>query len=134
MSARGQSFIVSMEGLERPEILESAQAVLARARCKISGMTKIIDGVSGRMFMRLRTSGAVSGADELSSILDGVSMWYDLSVSVRAEETLLRTIIMVSKLGHCLRELLERIANGEIRAKVCGVVSNHEDHRDLAAL
>ena len=45
----------------------------------------------------------------------------------------MRTIIMVSKLGHCLKDLLERIAIGEIGAEVCAIVFNHEDFRGLAA-
>ena len=130
MSGRGQSFIVSMHGHDRPGITGGAEAAVAGALSKISGMATVIDDVSGRTFMRLRTRAA--RADEIHCALEPLASRFNI-VSVRPEEAPVRTIIMVSKLGHCLKDLLERIAIGEIRAEVCAIVSNHEDFRGLAA-
>src|SRR6516165_8371083 len=43
----------------------------------------------------------------------------------------IRTLLMVSKLGHCLNDLLFRWRSGSLPVDIVGVVSNHEDFRDL---
>lgn len=43
----------------------------------------------------------------------------------------LRVIIMVSRYGHCLNDLLFRTRSGEMPIDIVAVVSNHEDHRSL---
>jgi formyltetrahydrofolate deformylase len=43
------------------------------------------------------------------------------------------SVIMVSRFGHCLNDLLFRWRTGALPIEVKAVVSNHEDFRDLAA-
>jgi formyltetrahydrofolate deformylase len=42
-----------------------------------------------------------------------------------------RVLLMASKTGHCLNDLLFRFSSGLIHAEVVAVVSNHEDFRGL---
>ena len=42
------------------------------------------------------------------------------------------TLIMVSRLGHCLNDLLFRWKTGALPVEVVGVVSNHPDFAELA--
>lgn len=42
-----------------------------------------------------------------------------------------RVLIMVSKFGHCLIDLLFRAASGELPIEIVAVVSNHRDHEAL---
>ncbi|MEJ2513838.1 MAG: formyltetrahydrofolate deformylase [Gammaproteobacteria bacterium] len=42
-----------------------------------------------------------------------------------------RLMIMVSREGHCLNDLLHRARVGTLAVDIAGVVSNHEDFRDL---
>lgn len=43
-----------------------------------------------------------------------------------------RVLLMVSKVGHCLNDLLFRYASGTLPVEICGVVSNHRDLAHLA--
>src|SRR5690606_39979300 len=43
-----------------------------------------------------------------------------------------RILIMVSKLGHCLNDLIFRWREGSLNADIVAVVSNHEDLRPMA--
>jgi formyltetrahydrofolate deformylase len=43
-----------------------------------------------------------------------------------------RLLIMVSKLGHCLNDLIFRWRAGSLGAEIAVVVSNHETHRPMA--
>jgi formyltetrahydrofolate deformylase len=46
--------------------------------------------------------------------------------------TRVRTLIMVSRLGHCLNDLLFRWKTGSLPVDVVGVVSNHDEFAELA--
>jgi formyltetrahydrofolate deformylase len=50
--------------------------------------------------------------------------------SIREEDTRLGTAILVSKLGHCLADLLWRWRVGELPMDIRVVISNHEDFRE----
>jgi formyltetrahydrofolate deformylase len=56
----------------------------------------------------------------------------DLEWSLLAEGERPRVAILVSKQGHCLYDLLGRVAVGEISANVVAVISNHPDLRGAA--
>ncbi len=47
----------------------------------------------------------------------------------RAER--IKTLLMVSQLGHCLNDLLFRWSSGSLPVDIVGVVSNHEVFRGL---
>jgi formyltetrahydrofolate deformylase len=51
--------------------------------------------------------------------------------SIRAAETRIRVVLMVSKLGHCLADLLWRWRSGELAFDIPCVISNHDDFRPL---
>jgi formyltetrahydrofolate deformylase len=51
--------------------------------------------------------------------------------SIREENTRLRVAILVSRLGHCLADLLWRWRAGELPMEIPVVISNHEDFREM---
>src|SRR5690606_21450883 len=44
-----------------------------------------------------------------------------------------RLLILVSRQGHCLNDLLFRTHTGQLPVEIAGVISNHTDHAALAA-
>lgn len=51
--------------------------------------------------------------------------------SIRPAESRMRVVLMVSKLGHCLADLLWRWRSGELAFDIPCVISNHEDFRGM---
>jgi formyltetrahydrofolate deformylase len=51
--------------------------------------------------------------------------------SLRNADTPYRVVLMVSKIGHCLADLLWRWRAGELPCNLVGVISNHEEFRPL---
>ncbi len=49
--------------------------------------------------------------------------------SIRREGDRMRMVLMVSKLGHCMADLLWRWRSGELGCDIACVISNHEDFR-----
>ena len=51
--------------------------------------------------------------------------------TMRPAENRLKVVIMVSKLGHCLADLLWRWRSGELKCELACVISNHEECREM---
>ncbi len=51
--------------------------------------------------------------------------------SIRREGEKMRVVLMVSKLGHCLADLLWRWRSGELVCDIAAVISNHDDFRGM---
>lgn len=51
--------------------------------------------------------------------------------SLRHEGEKMRVVLMVSKLGHCLADLLWRWRSGELGCDIAGVIGNHGDFREV---
>jgi formyltetrahydrofolate deformylase len=89
----------------------------------------------GRFFMRVHFSVPPSGA-ELAVLERGFS-WvaeaFHMTWELHDRAARIRTLIMVSRLGHCLNDLLFRWKTGSLPVEVAGVVSNHADFAELAA-
>ncbi|MFJ2620517.1 formyltetrahydrofolate deformylase [Glutamicibacter sp. NPDC087344] len=64
---------------------------------------------------------------EFSAVAERFSMNYQLSNSKPT-----RLLLMVSKSGHCLNDLIFRWRQGNLNAEIALVVSNHEDLRQMA--
>src|SRR3989304_950341 len=70
--------------------------------------------------------------DEIAAAFEPIARRFDMAWSLRFSDYLPRVALFVSKLPHCLYDLLARWRMGEFRAEVPVVVSNHDDHRPIA--
>jgi formyltetrahydrofolate deformylase len=71
--------------------------------------------------------------DDLRSHLIGFSESFQMSWHLHATSQPMRTVIMVSKEGHCLNDLLFRWKSGLLPLDIRAIVSNHRDFYQLAA-
>ena len=63
--------------------------------------------------------------------LKTLSVELDMVWSIDEQEKKVKTVIAVSKLGHCLNDLLFRAKYRNMPIEIVGVVSNHEDFREI---
>lgn len=64
---------------------------------------------------------------DFQQVADRFGMWFSLHDTKPA-----RLLLMVSKSGHCLNDLIFRWRTGALNAEIALVVSNHEDLRPMA--
>ncbi|MGN6455398.1 MAG: formyltetrahydrofolate deformylase, partial [Achromobacter mucicolens] len=89
---------------------------------------------TGRFFLRVHFDLPVSAsADDLRARLDAMSADYGMELKLHDARRKERLLIMVSKQGHCLNDLLFRVHSGHLHAEVAAIVSNHNDYASLAA-
>jgi formyltetrahydrofolate deformylase len=83
-------------------------------------------------YLRLHVDFGDALLEELSSGFAPVAAEYAMDFRMVVAETPLRTLVLVSKEGHCLNDLLYRQSIGALNITIPAVVSNHRDLERLA--
>jgi formyltetrahydrofolate deformylase len=91
------------------------------------------DERGGRFFARLAidSESLRVGLPELRSAFEGLANELGAEWSLLSSDEPRRMVVLVSKLGHCLADLLWRWKSGELRCEIPCVISNHEDFREM---
>jgi formyltetrahydrofolate deformylase len=77
-------------------------------------------------------SGFALRREEIAAAFRPLAERFGLTWSLRFSDETPRVAIFVSKLAHCLYDLLARWRMGELRAAIALIVSNHPDHQAVA--
>jgi formyltetrahydrofolate deformylase len=90
------------------------------------------DRASGRFFMRnvVAADSLPFGVAEFVEGFRPLALRYRMEFTVRDTGVPKRMLVLVSREGHCLADLLYRWRTRELRCDLRGVVSNHEDLRE----
>ncbi|MEX5719584.1 formyltetrahydrofolate deformylase [Geodermatophilus maliterrae] len=117
---------------ERPGIVHAVSSFLFEHGCDIVEHQQFDDAVRGQLFLRTefvcsQDTDATRLSAEFGAVADEFGMTYQLTGDQPP-----RVVVMVSKLGHCLNDLVFRWRAGSLGAELVAVVSNHEDLRPMA--
>ena len=123
--------VLSLSCPDRPGIVHAVSGVLARRGGNITESKQFGDEDSGLFFMRVQVMTTVP-REELEKDLAELAETYTMTWSLDEVGRPLRTLIMVSKEGHCLTDLLFRARSQGLPIDVVGVVGDHEDLRPVA--
>src|SRR5271156_4850929 len=108
---------------------------LAAHRLYIMEMQQFDDVLTKRFFVRVVFCGVSGESMDLARLrVDflAVATAEQMQWSIHDGAHRSRVLIMVSKLDHCLEDLLYRQRIGELKMDVSGIVSNHPDMREIA--
>jgi formyltetrahydrofolate deformylase len=127
-------YVLTLTCPDRPGIVHAVSTYLLGNGCTIMDCQQFIERQAGKFFMRVEFE-ALDPQTTIDTLRAGFaqvpeqfSMEWRLLDAGRRQ----RILIMVSKFGHCLNDLLFRAYNGGLDVEVAAVVSNHEDLRYLA--
>lgn len=130
--AADQQLVLSLDCPERPGLVHALTGVLLRHGGDIVELKQFDDPRSGRFFIRVHF--ALSGTSDLDALSRGladIADELDAAWNLRPYGVRRRVLIMVSRFGHCLNDLLYRSRMNELPVEIAAVVSNHPDHRQL---
>lgn len=115
-------------------IVHAVSGFLTIQRCNILESAQHRDDRTGRFFMRVEFAPhpTTTGLDGLRAAFAPLGDQFAMDWAISDAAAPLRTLILVSRQGHCLHELLYRVQLGVLPIAVTGVVSNHPDFRPLA--
>jgi formyltetrahydrofolate deformylase len=134
----GLEYILTLSCPDKPGIVYAVSSFLVQHSANIVDSQQYGDPEEGRFFMRVHFSvpQALSPAPgqplaDLERDFRWVAESFHMSWRLHDKHVRIKTLLMVSKLGHCLNDLLFRWQAGSLPVDLTGVVSNHEDYRDL---
>ena len=98
-------------------------------------LDQYVDKVDGMFFMRIEweLKDFLIPADKISEYIETLySKRYELKFNLYFSDKKPRMALFVSKMSHCLYDLLARYKAGELNVEIPCIVSNHEDLRYIA--
>jgi formyltetrahydrofolate deformylase len=130
-----QEFLLTLSCTDKPGIVHAVSSFLVRHSANILASQQYGDGPSGRFFMRVHFAVPPPGRSvpELERGFSWAAEGFGMSWRLFDAAARTKTLIMVSRLGHCLHDLLLRWQMGSLHIEITGVASNHPDFADLAA-
>ena len=138
-AARGREYVLTLSCPDKPGIVYAVSSFLVQHSANILASQQYgepgTESPDGRFFMRVHFSLAAPGQSpaELERGFSWVAEAYRMTWQLHEAAARVRTLIMVSRLGHCLNDLLFRWKTGSLPVDVTGVVSNHPDFGELVA-
>ncbi|MDQ0755075.1 formyltetrahydrofolate deformylase [Arthrobacter sp. B3I4] len=125
--------VLTLDCPETPGIVHAVSGFLLEHGCDIIANQQFGERSEGHFFMRVHfaSDGDTSTADTLRTAFAAVAERFGMSWRLEPHGARRRVLIMVSKFGHCLNDLLFRARIGELPVDVVAVVSNHTDHQAL---
>ena len=134
MPYRKPAFVLTLSCPDKPGIVATMAALLVEHGCNITDSAQFRDLKSDRYFMRVSFSARPEmGRDEALIMLKPMIDRYDMTWALHPIGERMRVLIMVSKFGHCLNDLLYRHRVGALPIDIPAIVSNHRDFYQLAA-
>ena len=114
-------------------IVATVTALLFEHGANIEESQQFDDVRTDQFFMRIRFSVEIGGPSTQGwrRLFAPVAAAYGMEWSIRDAATPYRTLLMVSRFGHCLNDLLFRWRSGALNMDVSAVVSNHRDLEQL---
>ena len=127
-----QSFTLTATCAQRPGIVHAVSSFLLQENCDISEHKQFDDTQNGAFF--LRTSFVPMDdvdVDTLTTRFGPTAAEFGMNFEFSNDKPA-RVIVMVSRQGHCLNDLIFRWRARGLGADIVGVVSNHLDLRPMA--
>jgi formyltetrahydrofolate deformylase len=130
MPADPAHFVLTLSCGDRRGIVAAVANSIASQGCNIVESAQYGDPETERFFMRVSFS--APNATTVKSFTDGflpVATGFNFQWTLHDLAVKPRVLILVSKFGHCLNDLLYRNSIGHLPMELIGVVSNHETMR-----
>jgi formyltetrahydrofolate deformylase len=133
-SHRSNRFVLTLSCPDRKGIVASVSKFLVDQDCNILDSAQFGDPANGQFFLRtVFQTDRPTDAEALSASFRPVVESFGMRAEFHDTGRKVRTLVMVSKFGHCLVDLLYRRRIGALPIEIAQIVSNHQDLEDVAA-
>ena len=130
--AETPTFVLTLTCPDRIGIVADVAAFLVANGCNIVESAQFNDQENGRFFLRSAFQPQTGAAlDALRRGFAPVAERYGMDAHFFDAAAKVKTLLLVSKLGHCLNDLIFRHRIGSLPIEIVGVVSNHKDFEGL---
>jgi formyltetrahydrofolate deformylase len=128
----GQKFVLTLSCAEQAGIVQAVTTFLFERGFNIDEHQQFDDSLRQTLHLRTAFSGSPDLTPEtLTAEFGPIAERFGMKFSFH-DQTQQRVLVMVSKFGHCLNDLIFRWRGGSLGGDLVAVVSNHETHRAMA--
>ncbi len=139
VALRPREFVLTLSCRDTQGIVHGVSGVLTQAGCNILHSQQFGDvhgeDATGLFFMRVHFEAPADWAqvETLEQRFRPVRDRFQMEAAFHPVGERSRLLLLVSKHGHCLNDLLFRWKSGQLAVDIPAIVSNHPDFADLAA-
>ena len=131
--ASATTYVLTLSCPDRLGLVHAVSGFLLERSGNIEEAAQFNDHHTGLFFMRVQFACSALSHDQLKADMATLAATYNMSWRLHATTQPMRTVIFVSKEGHCLNDLLFRWKSGLLPLDIRAIVSNHRDFYQLAA-
>ena len=127
------AYILTLSCPDRTGIVHAVSGFLLERGGNIEEAAQYNDPATGLFFMRVQFACDPVNEADLRTQLVSFAAPFQMTLNLHSTTQPMRTVILVSKEGHCLNDLLFRWKSGLLPIDIRAIVSNHRDFYQLAA-
>jgi len=126
------SFALRVQCESQRGIVAAISTFLSDQGCNITDSAQLDDAETGNFFMRTSfRSECGLGLEELRKAFAPIAEELEMDAEFFDEAVKRKIVIMVSRFGHCLNDLLYRWRIGALPVDIVAVISNHMDYQKV---
>ncbi|RMY62011.1 hypothetical protein D0863_11096 [Hortaea werneckii] len=126
-----QDHILTLSCPDKAGIVHSVTGVLAKQGLTVLDLQQFSDPDLKKFFMRVHF-GHADSTSQLQAPFGDLAKDLEMDYQIVPKAHKPRVMIMVSKIGHCLNDLLFRQKTGQLNIEIPLIVSNHPEFEGLA--
>src|SRR5690606_30576624 len=128
-----KEYILTLSCPDRTGIVHAVSGWLLGHQGNIIDSQQFGDDETHRFFLRVHFSlPQAKEVDVLQASFQDVQQRFDMDAEIHDSERRSRVLLLVSRQGHCLNDLLFRTHTGQLPIDIVGVASNHRDFEGMA--
>ena len=129
-NATASHWVLTFVCEDKPGIVHAISGAVLAAAGNITESHQFSSEDTGRFFMRLQVESS-SSREQFEAALAPIVEKYDATLNLDEVGRKVKTLVLASKAGHCLNDLLFRQRAGQVPIEIPAVFANHDDLRGL---
>lgn len=131
MTLATEHWVLTLVCEDRPGIVHAISGAIVAANGNITESHQYTSLDTGRFFMRLQVESAI-GRPEFEAAIKPIASSFSMQFTLDNVGRKMKTLVLVSKAGHCLNDMLFRQRSGQLPVEIETVFGNHADLATLA--
>ncbi|WP_284775905.1 formyltetrahydrofolate deformylase [Agrobacterium sp. lyk4-40-TYG-31] len=126
------TYVLTVACTSKRGIVAAISGYLADKGCNIVDSSQFDDLETGKFFMRVSfISEEGQSMDNIQAGFAPIATEFGMEANIYSDGERTKTLLMVSRFGHCLNDLLYRWKIGALPIDIVGVVSNHFEYQKV---
>lgn len=126
-------FILTLACPDRTGIVYNVSGLLLKHQGNIIDAQQFGDAETNQFFLRVHFALPDGvGVEQVKTDFVILAPQFQMQWQIHDAHKKARLLILVSKQGHCLNDLLFRVHSKQLNAEIAGIISNHQDFAQMA--